>query len=91
MLKAWGRFSHDGVRDALGSLRRRLRRTGRYRFGSSGDGELTIKGAELTAYARKYRVKDGWRVALCRGSRRIEDEQIDGIETVAAFIKKRVH
>jgi len=90
MLKAWDRFVHSGVRDDLGALRRRLHATKRYQFGSSGDGELTIKGETLTAYARKYRIQDGWRVSLCRGSRRIESVRLDGIEAVAAFIKERV-
>ena len=36
-----------------------------YRALRSGDGEITIKGSDATAYARKYKRGDGWRLEDC--------------------------
>ena len=91
MLKDPDRFPHVGVRDALQGLRRRLSTTGRYQFGSSGEGELTIKGAEQTAYARKYKIRDGWRVARCRGKDCLEVVHPKSAKEVFAFITGRIH
>ena len=67
-MKDFDRFLHAGVRNDLLRLRDALSATSPgFEFGSSGDGEITIKGSNATAYARKYRRGTGWRLAVCRG------------------------
>ena len=71
-MKDFDRFPHAGVKNELLRLRDALSaRNPRLRFGSSGDGEITIKGPNATAYARKYRSRDGWRLALHHDGRRV--------------------
>ena len=50
-LKQWDRFSHVGVKGELQRLRKDL--GDEFEFGSSGEGELTARGRNATAYARK--------------------------------------
>ena len=67
-MKDFDRFSHAGVKNELLRLRHALSaRSPGVEFGSSGDGEITIKGSNATAYARKYKRGTGWRLALHRG------------------------
>ena len=86
MLKEPFRFEHAGVLRELQALHRRLNANGQYEFGSSGDGELTIRGATRTVYARKYRRGDGWRVSIYRGGQTISSEVVNGIEAVSALV-----
>jgi predicted restriction endonuclease len=65
-LKYFDRFPHEGVKTDLQMLMQALRASGEYEFGSSGDGELTARGRNITAYARKYRHKKGWRLTILR-------------------------
>ena len=70
-MKDFDRFLHGGVKDELSRLRDVLStRNPRLQFGSSGDGEITIRGPNATAYARKYRSRNGWRLALHHDGRR---------------------
>ena len=67
-MKDFDRFSHAGVKNELLRLRNALSaRSPGVQFGSSGDGEITIKGSNATAYARKYKRETGWRLAVHRG------------------------
>ncbi len=88
MLKEPFRFEHAGVLRELKALHRRLNAHGGYEFGSSGDGELTIRGPTHTVYARKYRRHDGWRVSICRGQRLESSEILDGIDAVFSLVRK---
>ena len=65
-MKDFHRFPHEGVRHELEVVMAAFSGSPRYSFGSSGDGELTIRGPEATAYVRKYRNgRPGWRVHIC--------------------------
>ena len=67
-MKDFNRFSHGGVKNDLLRLRNALSaRSPGVQFGSSGDGEITVKGSNATAYARKYKRGTGWRMAVYRG------------------------
>ena len=66
-LKPFGRFPHSGVRAELEAVIREVGTFGRFEFGSSGDGEVTTRNGQITAYVRKYRKGDKeWRVHICR-------------------------
>ena len=89
-LKAFDRFAHTGVRKDLVQLKSRLSQKLNLAFGSSGEGELTIKGQELTIYARKYKKKDGWRIVVCRGAIKLETLFPDSNEDALAFVRSRL-
>ena len=74
-MKAFNRFTHNGVKAHLERLRSNVAKLGSYEFGSSGEGELTIRSPRATAYARKYRIKNGWRLTVCHGSNRIFEKR----------------
>jgi len=65
-MKPFERFAHSGVKEDLGKLRRKFSSPGLVESGSSADGELTLRSQAVTAYVRKYRIKDGWRVVFWR-------------------------
>ena len=89
-MKKFGRFVHTGVRKDLVQLKSRLSQNLNLTFGSSGEGELTIKGRELTIYARKYKKKDGWRIAVCRGTKDVEPLFPDSNEEALAFVRSQL-
>lgn len=63
ILKRFDRFAHEGVLRDLQRLKNSLEKLGLSEFGSSGEGELTVRGRNATYYARKYKAKPGWRFA----------------------------
>ena len=66
-MKDFDRFPHHGVRHHLERLQEEvLKRNPAMSVGSSGDGEITLKFANATAYARKYGIKSGWRLEICQ-------------------------
>ena len=71
-MKSFDRFPHSGVRKDLVQLKLGLSQNLNLTFGSSGEGELTIKARDLTIYARKYKRKDGWKIVVCQGAKEIE-------------------
>ena len=72
-LKKFDRFPHSGVKRHLVQLKNTLGLdVNGLEFGSSGEGELTIRSAEATAYARKYKNQDGWKVVLCKGMKEVD-------------------
>ncbi|MEC7948481.1 MAG: hypothetical protein VX265_13025 [Myxococcota bacterium] len=85
-LKEPFRFEHPGVRGELRALHAWLADAGGLEFGSSGDGELTIRGAAKTAYARKFRDQPGWKVTICTGEQVVEEHLLDHIEAVAPHV-----
>ena len=89
-MKNFGRFAHSGVRKDLVQLKSRLSQNPNLTFGSSGEGELTIKGRELTIYARKYKNKDGWRIVVCRGAKELETVFPDSNEDALAFVRSQL-
>lgn len=63
-LKPFDRFDHSGVKQYLEMIKVEFEKRG-CESGSSGDGEITIRRDQLTAYVRRYRrPRDGndWRV-----------------------------
>ena len=65
--KDFDRFPHHGVRHHLERLQEEvLKRNPAMSVGTSGDGEITLKFTNATAYARKYRIKSGWRLEICQ-------------------------
>lgn len=87
-MKDFNRFAHSGVKKDLRYLVNRLRSMGRFEFGSSGDGEVTVHGKDHTAYARTYKSKDGWRLVLCRGSQILETTFPQSPEQVSCIARK---
>ena len=71
-MKKFDRFAHEGVRKDLCQLKDNISSDMSLTFGSSGEGELTIKGRDITVYARKFKQKDGWKLVVCRGEKIIE-------------------
>ncbi|MFV3288473.1 hypothetical protein ACNFBR_07035 [Pseudomonas sp. NY11955] len=65
-MKPFERFAHSGVKEDLGRLARKFASPGVVESGSSADGELTLRSQAVTAYVRKYRIKEGWRVVFWR-------------------------
>ena len=66
-MKDFDRFPHHGVRHHRERLQEEvLKRNPAMSVGSSGDGEITLKFANATAHARKYRIKSGWRLEICQ-------------------------
>jgi hypothetical protein len=85
-MKNFDRFAHEGVKADLLRVKNELSLSDKYNYGSSGEGEITIQGKSFTAYARKYKAKDGWRLVVCAGGR----EAItfpQNLETVVKTIK----
>ncbi len=89
-MKKFDRFAHTGVRKDLIQLRSGLSQNLILTFGSSGEGELTIKGRELTIYARKFKIKDGWKIVVCRGAKELETLFPDSNEDALAFVRSRL-
>ena len=89
-LKNFDRFDHTGVRKDLVQLKSRLSQNRTLTYGSSGEGELTIRGRELTVYARKYKKKDGWRIVVCRGATKLETLFPDSNEDALAFVRSQL-
>jgi hypothetical protein len=89
-LKQWDRFAHSGVLRDLDQLRRTIEHEVLYEFGSSGDGEITIRALDrsITAYARKFRARDGWRPAIYRGGRKLEPADLDTLDAVVQGIRR---
>ncbi|MBK7107522.1 MAG: hypothetical protein IPH62_19825 [Ignavibacteriae bacterium] len=56
------RFSHEGVKEHFIKLIGELKKIGFYDFGSSGDGEITVKGNFGSVYIRKIRKNPNWRL-----------------------------
>ena len=88
-MKNFDRFDHTGVRKDLVQLKSKLSQSLNLTFGSSGEGELTIKGRELTIYARKYKQKDGWRIVVCRGPKELKHFP-ESNEDALAFIHSQL-
>jgi hypothetical protein len=76
-MKDFDRFPHAGVRHFLVFVRDYLASNPNLSFGSSGEGELTIKAPACTAYIRKYKEHSGWRIVLVDRSK-VEDEMTTG-------------
>ena len=89
-MKDFNRFAHSGVKKDLRFVIDRLRAMGTFDFGSSGEGELTVRGKDHTAYARKYKSKDGWRLVLCQGSQVLETSFPQSTEQVISDIAEKV-
>ena len=89
-LKRWDRFPHAGVRRDLIRMRKSLPADYPLSFGSSGEGEITIRATERTIYARKYKKKDGWRVVVCRGSQRINEEFPESFEAAQDLVQENL-
>jgi hypothetical protein len=89
-MKNFDRFAHSGVRKDLDQLKSGLSQTLNLTFGSSGEGELTIKGRELTVYARKYKIKDGWRIVVRRGTKDVEPLFPDSNEDALAVVRSQL-
>ncbi|MFJ4397422.1 hypothetical protein [Pseudomonas sp. NPDC089396] len=68
-MKPFDRFAHNGVKNDLERIKSHFQSQRGIQFGSSGDGELTLRTETVTAYVRKYRVKEGWRVVFWRSGR----------------------
>jgi hypothetical protein len=65
-MKPFERFAHIAVKEDLGRLGRKFASPGVVESGSSSDGELTLRSQAVTAYVRKYRINEGWRVVFWR-------------------------
>ena len=87
ILKQFDRFPHTGVRRDLIRLQEGLQKIGFYEFGSSGEGELTVRAGTVTAYARKYKQKNGWRLAIYRARDDIAVTDLDTAEAVIEAIR----
>lgn len=85
-MKNWDRFAHSGVKKHLRALKIALENLGGYQFGSSGEGEITARNNSITAYARKYKVKNGWRLVICKGSKVIKTLGLESQEAVIRAI-----
>jgi hypothetical protein len=86
-LKHFDRFPHAGVRRDLIHLKEGLEKIKLYEFGSSGEGELTVRARTATAYARKYKQKNGWRLAIYKGRDDIVVTNLDTAEAVIEAIR----
>ena len=51
------------------------------------EGELTIRSAGRTAYARKYRSGDGWGISIMQGPKRIGRAKPSNLDEAVAFIQ----
>jgi len=87
-MKPFERFAHTGVRSQLETLRDTLKSDDSLEFGSSGEGELTIRGRQFTAYARKYKLEDGWRLVICEGARELNTTHPDSLKNTVAQIRQ---
>jgi hypothetical protein len=87
-MMSFDRFAHGGVLQDLRRLKRRLEEAGGYEFGSSGDGEMTVRCPLVTAYARKYRNRDGWRLGNYHGSKVLEELKLESESQVFEAILK---
>lgn len=84
-LKKFDRFPHAGVRRDLIRLKEGLEKIGLSEFGSSGEGELTVRVRTVTAYARKYKQENGWRLAIYKAR---DDIPVTYPETAEAVIEE---
>ncbi len=89
-MKGFRRFPHEGVLRDLSTIKDHFSDDARYSFGSSGEGELTIKGPIYTAYIRKYKRLDGWRVAVCSGSKEVKVVKPESTPEVLEFLSKNL-
>ncbi len=89
MLKEFERLDHGVATKDLVRLKNMLEQIGCYEFGSSGSGQITARGRHITAYARKYKRKDGWKLEICRNSdRTIEPTYPDSCQSVFDIIQR---
>jgi len=71
-MKSFDRFAHQGVTQELLRLKEFTSAFGDFKYGSSGDGEITIQGLNATVYARKYKTKSGWRLVTYKSGKETE-------------------
>ena len=86
-MKKFDRFPHEGVKRYLVEIKHELESDNRYEFGSSGEGEITIRSSNIMYYARKYKRKDGWRLVICKGSKTIYEGCFDSSPSVVKAIR----
>jgi len=85
-LKPPFRFAHTDVRGELRALHAWLDDVGEYEFGSSGDGELTVRARTRTAYIRKRRGQSGWIVTIRDGEPDEQKRDFEHIELVVPWV-----
>ena len=76
-MKSFDRFPHDGVKADLVRIKTQFPAQDGIQHGSSSDGEITLRSTSVTAYVRKYRIKEGWRVVFCRSG--VDEEKHDPV------------
>ena len=91
IMKSFERFAHEGVRKDLLQLKDSLSSNLSLAFGSSGEGELTINRNNVTNYARKFKQKDGWKVAVCHGAKTVNtvypESNAEALEVIQKLLK----
>ncbi|MNJ63927.1 hypothetical protein D3C77_598560 [compost metagenome] len=92
-MKSFDRFTHHGVLSDLSRIKSQFIALDGMEAGSSGDGELTLRYStpetNVTAYVRKYRDKEGWRVVFCRRGKEEEKHYSAGEEEVVRLLEKQ--
>lgn len=88
-MKNFDRFPHEGVKAELLRLKSAMNRIDNFNYGSSGEGEITIQGENITAYARKYKIKPGWRLVVCKTGRKMASFP-ENLETIVKSIKAAI-
>jgi hypothetical protein len=87
-MKRFDRFDHHGVLTDLNRIKSQFVALDGIEVGSSGSGEITLRSPVVTAYVRKYRNKDGWRVVFCRSGKDEEKHCPATEQDVISLLKK---
>jgi len=87
-MKKFDRFPHSGVMKDLVMLKKALGRLGDYEFGSSGESQITARSSTMTAYARKFKMKDGWKLEIWKNGKVIQTSHPDSCELVVKTIRR---
>lgn len=81
-MKRFDRFNHEGVRKDLERIRSKFPESPVMEHGSSSDGEITLRRPDVTAYVRKYRIKEGWRLEFYRSGKKVKHDPIGEDELI---------